>query len=83
MGSATRQGWLWGTATQDWAKLQEPLALSLWEAMLDAAAVGPDTRVLDAGCGAGGVELVEDRRRLESSTEPTRSRQAPRNRTGP
>src|SRR5437764_9087489 len=58
MGSATRQGRLWGAAAQDWAELQEPLALPLWEAMLDAAAVGPGTRVLDAGCGAGGASVV-------------------------
>jgi SAM-dependent methyltransferase len=57
MGSATRQGRLWGTAARDWPELQEPLALPLWEAMLDAAAVGPGTRVLDAGCGAGGASV--------------------------
>jgi ubiquinone/menaquinone biosynthesis C-methylase UbiE len=58
MKSATRQGRLWGAAAQDWAKLQEPLARRLWEAMLDAAAVGPGTRVLDAGCGAGGASVL-------------------------
>jgi SAM-dependent methyltransferase len=62
MGSATRQGLLWGAAAQDWAELQEPLALPLWEAMLDAAAVGPGTRVLDAGCGAGGASVRAARR---------------------
>src|SRR5438067_4354566 len=58
MRSATRQGWLWGTAAQDWAELQEPTALPLWAAMLGAAAVGPGTRVLDAGCGAGGASVL-------------------------
>jgi SAM-dependent methyltransferase len=62
MGSATRQGRLWGAAAQDWAKLQEPLARPLWEAMLAAAAVGPGTRVLDAGCGAGGASVLAARR---------------------
>jgi SAM-dependent methyltransferase len=62
MGSATRQGRLWGTAARDWAELQESLALPLWEAMLDAAAVGPGTRVLDAGCGAGGASVRAARR---------------------
>src|SRR2546430_11941814 len=58
MGSATVQGQLWGRAAHDWAELQEPTALPLWEAMLDAAAVGPGTRVLDAGCGAGGASVL-------------------------
>jgi hypothetical protein len=42
-----------GVAAQDWAELQEPTALPLWEAMLDVALVGPGARLLDAGCGAG------------------------------
>src|SRR5947208_11011986 len=58
MGSATVQGPLWGRAAHDWAELQEPMALPLWEAMLDAAAVGPGTRLLDAGCGAGGASVL-------------------------
>jgi SAM-dependent methyltransferase len=58
MGSAAVQGQLWGRAAHDWAELQEPTALPLWEAMLDAAAVGPGTRVLDAGCGAGGASML-------------------------
>ena len=62
MKSATRQGRLWGAAAQDWAELQEPMALPLWEAMLDAAAVGPGTRLLDAGCGAGGASVRAARR---------------------
>src|ERR687884_1750078 len=62
MGSATVQGRLWGAAAQDWAELQEPTALPLWEAMLDAAAVGPGTRLLDAGCGAGGASVCAARR---------------------
>ena len=62
MRSATRQGRLWGAAAEDWAEIQEPLALPLWEAMLDAAAVGPGTRLLDAGCGAGGASVRAARR---------------------
>src|SRR5947199_1253493 len=58
MGSATVQGPLWSRAAHDWAELQEPTALPLWEAMLDAAAVGPGTRVVDAGCGAGGASVL-------------------------
>src|SRR5207244_3020076 len=58
MGSAAVQGPLWSRAAHDWAELQEPIALPLWVAMLDAAAVGPGTRVLDAGCGAGGASVL-------------------------
>src|SRR5947209_19847171 len=58
MGSATLQGHLWGGAADDWAELQEPIAVPLWEAMLDAGSVGPGTFLLDAGCGAGGASLL-------------------------
>jgi SAM-dependent methyltransferase len=55
MDQVAVQGQLWGSAAHDWAELQEPTAQPLWEAMLDAAAVGAGMRVLDAGCGAGGA----------------------------
>jgi SAM-dependent methyltransferase len=62
MASAMRPGRLWGAAAQDWAERQERMALPLWEAMLDAAAVGPGTHVLDARCGAGGASVRAARR---------------------
>jgi SAM-dependent methyltransferase len=34
------------------------LALPLWEVLLDAATVGSGTRLLDAGCGAGGASVL-------------------------
>jgi hypothetical protein len=46
-GSVMVQGQLWGRAAHDWVELQEPMALPLWEAMLDAAMVGPGAHVLD------------------------------------
>src|ERR1700694_788506 len=58
MASASVQGMLWGWAARDWAELQEPTALPLWHALLDAAAVGSSTRLLDAGCGAGGASAL-------------------------
>jgi SAM-dependent methyltransferase len=61
MGAAV-QGQLWGRAAFDWAELQEVTARPLWEAMLDAAAVGPNTHLLDAGCGAGGASALAARR---------------------
>lgn len=62
MGSAAVQGPLWSRAAHDWAELQEPTMLPLWEALLDAAAVGPSTHLLDAGCGAGGASVLAARR---------------------
>jgi SAM-dependent methyltransferase len=58
MGSAAVQGPLWSRAAHDWAELQEPAAQPLWGAMLTAVAVGPGTRLLDAGCGAGGASAL-------------------------
>lgn len=62
MGSAKLQGELWGKAPRDWSELQEPMHRPLWEAMLTAAAVGPGTRMLDAGCGGGGASLLAAQR---------------------
>ena len=55
MGSAKIQGELWSQAPKDWTELQEPLHTPLWQAMLLATGVDDGTRVLDAGCGAGGL----------------------------
>jgi SAM-dependent methyltransferase len=62
MGSAALQGSLWSRAAPDWAELQEPVAGPLWETLLDVAAVGTGTRLLDAGCGAGGASVLAARR---------------------
>jgi SAM-dependent methyltransferase len=56
------QGHLWGGAAHTWADLQEPLSVPLWQAMLGVAGVGPGTRLLDAGCGAGGASLLAAQR---------------------
>ena len=53
MGSSQIQGDLWSVAAADWAELQEPNHLPLFEAMLDAAQVGENTVLLDVGCGGG------------------------------
>jgi len=58
MGSAEIQGEIWGAAARDWADLQEPAGRPLWLAMLTAAGVAAGTRMLDAGCGAGGASLM-------------------------
>jgi len=44
---------LWGTDPQAWADLAEAHNRPLFEAVLDAAGVGPGTTVLDVGCGSG------------------------------
>ena len=62
MGSAQRQGKLWGTAVADWAELNEPRHAAYWNAMLDDMAVGRSSVIFDAGCGAGGgVKLALER----------------------
>jgi SAM-dependent methyltransferase len=53
MRSAPKQGMLWGAAAADWAELTEPAMLPAYDAAFDAIGVGPGTRLLDAGCGAG------------------------------
>jgi SAM-dependent methyltransferase len=62
MGSAKIQGDLWGQVPSDWATLQEPKHIPLFEAMLHAANVGMGTRFLDAGCGGGGASLLAAQR---------------------
>ncbi|MBS0626542.1 MAG: class I SAM-dependent methyltransferase [Verrucomicrobia bacterium] len=43
----------WGTDPEAWADLSEPHNRPLFEAVLDAAALGPSKRLLDIGCGTG------------------------------
>jgi SAM-dependent methyltransferase len=49
---------LWGIEARDWLEIQEPTAAALWISALDAAQVGEGTRMLDAGCGAGGASVL-------------------------
>lgn len=58
MSSSKIQGELWSAAASDWAELQEPMHTPLFEAMLRAAQVGENTRLLDAGCGAGTASML-------------------------
>lgn len=53
MGTSEAQGRMWSARARDWADVQEGVAVPLFAAVLDAAAVGPGTRVLDVGCGSG------------------------------
>ena len=60
--NARKQGALWGAEAADWLEIQERTAPPLWQAVLDFAGVGPGTRLLDAGCGAGGASVMAQER---------------------
>jgi len=53
-----KQGALWGIEAGDWRDIQERKSPALWRPVLDYAAVEAGTRVLDAGCGAGGAAVM-------------------------
>ena len=55
---ARKQGALWGTEARDWLEIQERKSPALWRPVLDLAGVGAGTRMLDAGCGAGGAAVM-------------------------
>jgi SAM-dependent methyltransferase len=53
MGSAVRQGELWGASARAWSELNEPHCAPLYEAVLNAIDARSGLSLLDAGCGAG------------------------------
>ena len=55
MTSDNKKVHYWSAAAEDWAVIQEPQHRPLWMAMQLAAGVQKGTRLLDAGCGAGGA----------------------------
>lgn len=55
MESASAHRDAWSAAARSRVAVQERNVYPLFEAMLDAAAVGPTTHLLDVGCGAGGA----------------------------
>ncbi len=46
-------GQLWGARARDWADIQEGTCRPVYLDVFDRVAVGAETRILDAGCGAG------------------------------
>src|SRR5262249_23922381 len=58
MPTATIMGAMWGTRPADWAELGEPTSGPAYQAVFERAGVGPGTRLLDAGCGAGTALLL-------------------------
>lgn len=51
--SGEHNGRIWGARAADWALVQEPQCAAGYHAVFDRAPVGSETRLLDAGCGAG------------------------------
>ena len=43
----------WGARCADWAEVQEPFLAPCYRLVLAVSGVGPGTRALDVGCGAG------------------------------
>ncbi len=61
-GTAAVEGRLWDVRADAWAAIQERQVAPAYDAALDALGVGPSTRLLDAGCGAGMfLRLAADR----------------------
>ncbi|MFN8412545.1 MAG: class I SAM-dependent methyltransferase [Anaerolineales bacterium] len=53
MGTASKQGQIWGVRAKDWAEVQEGVAVPIFETVLQETAVTTGTSILDIGCGSG------------------------------
>lgn len=62
MGTAEREGELWGAKARTWAERCEGVSKPLWESMMDASGVGPGVRFLDLGCGSAGSAVIAAQR---------------------
>lgn len=51
--SGETNGRIWGLRASDWANIQEAQCSPAYHTIFDKAVVGSETRLLDAGCGAG------------------------------
>jgi len=52
-GSSSVQGPLWDRHALDWSTIQEPQSRALYDILLKALSLTPETMLLDAGCGSG------------------------------
>jgi len=60
-GTAETNGHIWGLRAADWANIQEQQCSPAYHAVFERIGVGPGTRLLDAGCGAGmALQLAAD-----------------------
>jgi len=53
---------LWGARVDDWANIQEGKCLAAFLSAFDHVGVGPNTQILDAGCGAGMAAQIASER---------------------
>ena len=58
MGTSQMMGELWGAKAVDWTELGEPVSRPAFEAAFTRTGIGPGTRLLDLGCGAGGAMVL-------------------------
>ncbi len=49
MNTAMGRGQIWGARAQDWTDVQEPLALPMYEAVLQQTKISKGITVLDIG----------------------------------
>ena len=61
-GSASVQGELWGVRAGDYAEIQEPTFLPLYESVLARPEIAKANSILDVGCGPGLAAQVFSRR---------------------
>jgi SAM-dependent methyltransferase len=62
MGTALVQGNLWDERARDYAAILAHFVCPLYEAVFAAASVGPETKLLDVGCGPGLAAQLAARR---------------------
>lgn len=62
VGSASVQGELWGVRARDYAEVQEPTFLPLYESVLARPEIAEASSILDVGCGPGLAAQVFSRR---------------------
>lgn len=62
VGSASVQGDLWGVRARDYAEVQEPTFLPLYESVLARPEIAKASSILDVGCGPGLAAQVFSRR---------------------
>src|SRR5918994_1995239 len=65
--TAQINGHLWGARANDWVSFQEGHLRPVYEAVLERTRVGPGTRYLDVGCGAGMAGQIAAARGAEGS----------------